>query len=268
GTLHGLMRVRGFTQDDAHIICTPDQIMDEVERLLIFSMEMLKKFGFQEFQIYLSTMPEGAVGEPEDWKLAEESLRTALKKQGFEFDVDEGGGAFYGPKIDIKIKDALGRSWQCTTIQFDFNEPMRFEMEYIGPDNQPHRPLMVHRAIFGSMERFFGTLIEYYAGNFPVWLCPIQVMIIPVGENFEAYAKQVHEKLLKMKIRAEIDFASEKIGYKIREAEMKKIPFMFIVGQKEMDAGSVSVRRHTQGDMGMMNLEEAVKKIRDEIESS
>jgi threonyl-tRNA synthetase len=268
GTLHGLMRVRGFTQDDAHIICTPDQIMEEVERLLIFSMEMLQKFGFKDFQIFLSTMPEGAVGDPADWKLAEESLRKALEKQHFEFDVDEGGGAFYGPKIDIKIKDALKRSWQCTTIQFDFNEPMRFEMEYIGADNQPHRPLMVHRAIFGSMERFFGTLIEYYAGNFPVWLCPVQVMVIPVGENFEVYAREIQAQLLKKQIRTEIDLASEKIGYKIRDAEMKKIPYMLIVGQKEAESNSVSVRRHTHGDMGMIQVEEAIKMIKDEIESS
>ncbi len=268
GTLHGLMRVRGFTQDDAHIICMPEQVNDEVERLLLFSMEILKKFGFKDFQIYLSTKPEGSVGAPEDWTMAENALRKALNAQGFAFEVDEGGGAFYGPKIDIKIKDALNRSWQCTTIQFDFNLPERFKMEYIGPDNQPHRPYMIHRAIFGSMERFFGTLIEFHAGNFPVWMCPTQVMVIPVGENFEAYAKEVQAQLKKLKIRAEIDTASEKIGYKIRDAEMKKIPYMLIVGQKEMESNSVSVRRHTHGDMGMIPVAEAIQKIQEEIESS
>jgi threonyl-tRNA synthetase len=268
GTLHGLMRVRGFTQDDAHIICMPEQVNEEVEKLLLFSMHILKKFGFHEFEIFLSTKPEGSVGDPEDWHMAETALRNALNAQNFAFEVDEGGGAFYGPKIDIKIKDALKRSWQCTTIQFDFNEPMRFGMEYIGTDNQPHRPYMIHRAIFGSLERFFGTLIEFYAGNFPVWLCPIQVKVIPVGENYDAYAKEVLEKLSKLKIRAEIDLASEKIGYKIRDAEMKKIPYMLIVGQKEMESNSVSVRRHTHGDMGMISLDDAIKKIKDEIESS
>jgi threonyl-tRNA synthetase len=191
-----------------------------------------------------------------------------MEKLQIPYEVDCGGGAFYGPKIDIKIKDALQRSWQCTTIQFDFNEPMRFQMEYIGQDNLPHQPYMIHRAILGSMERFFGTLIEYHAGNFPVWLCPVQVMVIPVSENYIEYANEVKAQLKKAKIRASVDPANEKIGYKIRTAEMKKIPYMLIVGQKEMDSGSVSVRRHTQGDLGILPVEEAVKRILSEIENN
>ncbi|RLC55724.1 MAG: threonine--tRNA ligase, partial [Candidatus Cloacimonadota bacterium] len=267
GSLHGLMRVRGFTQDDAHIICTPDQLDNEVEEVIEFSLSILKAFGFKDFEIYLSTMPEKAVGEKADWDKATSSLEKALKKLGIDYDVDEGGGAFYGPKIDIKIKDALNRSWQCSTIQFDFNLPTRFDMEYIGEDNQPHRPFMVHRALLGSMERFFGTLIEYHAGNFPIWLCPTQVKVLPISDNYIDYAKKINTELIKKEIRSEVDFKNEKIGYKIREAEMHKIPYMFIVGQKEMESNSVSVRRHGEGDLGSKNIEEIVKVIHKEIET-
>ncbi|MEA2095217.1 MAG: threonine--tRNA ligase [Candidatus Cloacimonadota bacterium] len=267
GSLHGLMRVRGFTQDDAHIICTPDQLDNEIEEVVEFSLNILKAFGFKDFEIYLSTMPEKAVGEKEDWDKATASLKKALEKLKIDYEVDEGGGAFYGPKIDIKIKDALNRSWQCSTIQFDFNLPSRFEMEYIGEDNQPHRPFMVHRALLGSLERFFGTLIEYHAGNFPIWLCPIQVKVLPISDNYIDYAKKVNGELIKNGIRSEVDFKNEKIGYKIREAEMNKIPYMFIVGQKEMESSSVSVRRHGEGDLGSKNIEEIVEEIQQEIEA-
>ncbi|MCF7793017.1 MAG: threonine--tRNA ligase [Candidatus Cloacimonetes bacterium] len=264
GALHGLMRVRGFTQDDAHIICTPEQLDDEIMNVLKFSIDILKAFGFENMDIYLSTMPEKAVGEKADWDKATSALEKALKAENIDYKVDEGGGAFYGPKIDIKIKDALNRSWQCSTIQFDFNLPERFGMEYIGADNQPHRPFMVHRALLGSMERFFGTLIEYHAGNFPLWLCPVQVEVIPISEHYEEYAREVNSKLKAAGIRSEIDLQNEKIGYKIRAAEMRKIPYMFIVGAKEQESGKVSVRCHGKGDLGSKELAEITAEIKQE----
>jgi threonyl-tRNA synthetase len=265
GALHGLMRVRGFTQDDAHIICTAEQLDAEVENVIHFSIEMLKAFGFEDFQIYLATMPEKAVGEPEKWHKAEKSLQEALDKLQIKYNLDEGGGAFYGPKIDIKIKDALNRSWQCSTIQFDFNLPERFNMEYIGEDNSPHRPYMIHRALLGSIERFFGTLIEYHAGNFPLWLCPVQVKILPISEKFDHFSKQITKELNKQGIRAEMEFRNEKIGYKIREAELQKIPYMFIIGQKEEETKTVSVRKHTTGDLGSFSLMDIIEKLKSEI---
>jgi len=266
GVLHGLMRVRGFTQDDAHIICTAEQVNDEVEKLLEFSMSVLKHFGFENFQIYLSTMPSNPVGEVKDWEMATVSLRSSLEKLNIPYEVDEGGGAFYGPKIDIKIKDALNRSWQCTTIQFDFNLPQRFNMEYIGADNHSHKPYMIHRAIFGSLERFFGTLLEYHAGNMPLWLCPIQVMVMPITDVQIDYAKDINQQFTKNGIRAEVDLRSEKIGYKIREAEMRKIPYMCIIGKKEFEDTSVTLRRHTIGDLGSMSLQEALDKMESELQ--
>jgi len=265
GVLHGLMRVRGFTQDDAHIICGEEQLNEEVEKLLVFSMNMLKHFGFESFQIYLSTMPENPVGEVKDWDMATASLRQSLEKLNLDYDVDEGGGAFYGPKIDIKIKDALNRAWQCTTIQFDFNLPQRFNMEYIGADNQPHRPFMVHRAILGSVERFFGTLLEYHAGNMPLWLCPVQVKVMPITDSQIEYAKQITATFQSTGIRAEVDNRSEKIGYKIREAELHKIPYMCIIGQKEVVEQKVTLRKHTVGDLGSMSLEEAISRFNSEL---
>ena len=262
GVLHGLMRVRGFTQDDAHIICTPEQMDTEVEKLIVFSLDMLRHFGFKDFMIYLSTRPEGSVGEAEDWDSATESLRNSLEKQGLDYKVDEGGGAFYGPKIDIKIKDALGRAWQCTTIQFDFNLPERFNMEYVGADNAPHRPFMIHRAVLGSVERFFATLLEHHAGNLPLWLCPIQIMVIPITDNQLEYAQKLVEKLALLGFRTEIDTRAEKIGYKIRDAEMKKIPYMCVVGKNEEAQNGVTLRQHTVGDLGAMDFDEAVKTIR------
>jgi threonyl-tRNA synthetase len=264
GAMHGLMRVRGFTQDDAHIICTPEQLDDEIMNVLRFSISILKAFEFKDLEIYLSTMPEKAVGEKEDWDKATSALEKALKAEEIDYKIDEGGGAFYGPKIDIKIKDALNRSWQCSTIQFDFNLPERFEMEYIGADNKPHRPFMVHRALLGSLERFFGTLIEYHAGNFPLWLCPVQVEVIPISEHYEEYAKEINVKLKAAGIRSEVDLQNEKIGYKIRGAEMRKIPFMFIVGAKEQESGAVSVRRHGVGDLGSKEIDEIIVEIKQE----
>ena len=265
GVLHGLMRVRGFTQDDAHIICTPDQVSDEVEKLIVFALDMLKHFGFEEFLIYLSTKPEAAVGSDEEWDMATESLRASLNKLGLEFDVDEGGGAFYGPKIDIKIKDAIGRAWQCTTIQFDFNEPERFNMEYIGADNQAHRPIMIHRAILGSVERFFATLLEYHGGNLPLWLMPTQMMILPITDAQIEYAKEIQERMRKEGLRCEVDARNEKIGYKIREAELQKIPFMSIIGKKEAEEGRITLRRHGEGDLGVMDFDEAIQRIKEEL---
>ncbi|MCD4795549.1 MAG: threonine--tRNA ligase [Candidatus Cloacimonetes bacterium] len=266
GSLHGLMRVRGFTQDDAHIICTPEQLEDEIDKVLVFSLDILRAFGFRDFKIYLATMPEKAVGTKEDWEKAALSLKKALDNHDIEYELDEGGGAFYGPKIDIKIKDALNRLWQCSTIQFDFNLPERFNMEYIGEDNQPHRPFMVHRALLGSLERFFGTLIEYHAGNFPLWLCPVQVRVIPISEHYEEYAEKVNNQLKENGIRSEVDHKNEKIGYKIREAEMMKIPYMFIVGAKEKESDTVSVRRHGKGDLGSKEIDEIITEIQKEIE--
>ncbi|MFO8144609.1 MAG: threonine--tRNA ligase [Candidatus Syntrophosphaera sp.] len=263
GVLHGLMRVRGFTQDDAHIICTPDQLEEEVDKLIVFSLEMLRHFGFEDFLIYLSTMPEARVGDPQDWETATESLRKSMEKLGLKYEVDEGGGAFYGPKIDIKIKDAIGRAWQCSTIQFDFNLPERFKMHYIGEDNAQHRPFMIHRAILGSVERFFATLLEYHAGNLPLWLAPVQVKVLPITDAQLDYARKITGELRILGFRCELDNRNEKIGYRIRDAELKKIPFMCVLGKKEEEQGTVTLRQHTVGDLGAMDLEDAVKKIRE-----
>jgi len=263
GVLHGLMRVRGFTQDDAHIICTPDQLEEEVDKLIVFSLDMLRHFGFQDFLIYLSTMPEARVGDPQDWQTATESLRKSMEKLGIDYEVDEGGGAFYGPKIDIKIKDAIGRAWQCSTIQFDFNLPERFKMHYIGEDNAQHRPFMIHRAILGSVERFFATLLEYHAGNLPLWLAPVQVKVLPITDAQLDYARKIIGELRILGFRCELDNRNEKIGYRIRDAELKKIPFMCVLGKKEEEQGTVTLRRHTVGDLGAMGLEEAVNMIRE-----
>jgi len=265
GVLHGLMRVRGFTQDDAHIICTPEQLNEEVEKLINFALDMLKHFGFKEFLIYLSTRPGDCVGDPEEWDTATESLRQSMDKLGLAYEIDEGGGAFYGPKIDIKIKDALGRAWQCTTIQFDFNEPTRFDMTYIGADNAPHRPFMIHRAILGSIERFFATLLEYHSGNLPLWLSPVQLIILPITDNQLEYANKLKEQFLHKGLRCEVDARNEKIGYKIREAETKKIPYMCIVGAQEAEKNILTLRRHQMGDLGAMTFDEALSYLRNEL---
>ncbi|MFZ5948100.1 MAG: threonine--tRNA ligase [Stygiobacter sp.] len=265
GVLHGLLRVRGFTQDDAHIFCTQEQIEDEIIEVIRFSNYMWKSFGFEQLKYYIATKPEKAVGDDALWEKATESLKKACDREGIKYEIDEGGGAFYGPKIDIKIKDALNREWQMSTIQFDFNLPERFDMHYIGEDGKEHRPFMVHRALLGSLERFFGVLIEHYGGAFPTWLAPVQVAVVPVSQVFLDYAKQVADKLKENDIIVELDERNEKIGYKIRDWETKKVPYMLIVGEKEKESNSVSVRRHKAGDQGSINLQDFVIKIKDEI---
>jgi len=257
GVLHGLMRVRGFTQDDAHIICTPEQVEGVIEETFEFAIEMLRVFGFEDFKVYISTKPADAIGSPEQWELAENSLRKAVEKLGFSYEIDQGGGAFYGPKIDIKIKDAIGRLWQCSTIQFDFNLPERFDMEYVGPDNKRHRPYMIHRAIFGSIERFTGILLEHYAGLLPVWLAPIQVRILPVSsEKHLDYAKEVETYLRGKGFRVEVDDREERLSARIRDAELQKVPFVVVVGDKEKETKTLSVRSKREGNLGSMSLEE------------
>ena len=264
GVLHGLLRVRGFTIDDAHIICRPDQVEDEIRGVYAFSMDMLEAFGFEQFDIYLSTRPhEGkAVGEPERWEQTEAALRDALEDRGLPYRIDEGGGAFYGPKIDIKVKDMLGRSWQCTTIQFDFNLPERFDMTYVGDDGARHRPYVVHRALLGSMERFIGCLIEHYVGAFPVWLAPIQVAVIPIADRHADYARTVERRLRETGIRVSVDATSQRMNAKIRDAQLQKIPYMFVIGDREAESDAVSVRLRTEEDLGAMPLDEIVKTIR------
>ncbi|MCK5127181.1 MAG: threonine--tRNA ligase [candidate division Zixibacteria bacterium] len=265
GVLHGLMRVRGFTQDDAHLFVRPEQMEDELIRLIDFSIHMLKSFGFSEFDIYLSTRPEKAIGEVEDWDKAQNGLRKALEFLKLAYEVDEGGGAFYGPKIDIKIKDALGRSWQCSTIQFDFTQPERFDLTYIDSDGERKRPLMIHRALLGSLERFFGTLIEHYAGDFPLWLAPEQARILPVTDRVLEYASELKKKFRAAGLRVELDDRSEKIGYKIRESELSKVPIMIIVGDKEVESKSVSIRRRGLGDLGALDADELLSGMKDEV---
>jgi threonyl-tRNA synthetase len=255
GVLHGLLRVRGFTQDDAHVFCRMDQLDDEVVRVLDFVTMILRTFGFDRYDIYLSTKPEKASGTDAEWEVATAALRKALELRGLPFHVDPGEGVFYGPKIDIKIKDSLDRAWQCSTIQVDFHNPGRFELEYIGEDGKAHRPVMVHRALLGSMERFFGVLIEHYAGAFPLWLAPVQVVVVPVAERHQEYARSVAQKLKAKGLRVTVDDRSEKMGYKIREAQVQKIPYMLVVGDKEAAAGNVSVRHRQAGDLGPADVE-------------
>jgi len=267
GVLHGLMRVRGFTQDDAHIFCRPDQMEQELIRLIDFCIGMLKAFGFNEFDIYLSTRPDKAIGELADWDSAQNGLRKALEFHKLAYEVDEGGGAFYGPKIDIKIKDALGRSWQCSTIQFDFTQPERFDLSYIDSDGERRRPFMIHRALLGSLERFFGTLIEHYAGDFPLWLSPVQVKVLPVTDRAMEYGAELEGKFRSAGVRVELDSRSEKIGHKIREAELMKIPIMLIIGDREVESGQVSVRRRGLGDLGAMDADALLSQMLEEIQT-
>ena len=265
GVLHGLMRVRGFTQDDAHHFVTQEGMEDELVWLLDFCIKLLAAFGFSAYEIFLSTRPEKAIGDPADWTRAEAGLRTVLEKAGLEYQVDEGGGAFYGPKIDIKIKDALNRSWQCSTIQFDFSLPERFDLHYIAADGQQRRPFMIHRALLGSIERFFGVLIEHYTGNFPLWLAPCQVRVLPITDDLNEYAAAVVERLKERDIRVKLDSRSEKIGAKIRDAELLKVPYMFVVGKKEVEIDSVAVRKHGVGDIGVKKIDDAVEMLLEEI---
>ena len=266
GVLHGLMRVRGFTQDDAHIFCRPDQLEDEILKTLDFTLYILKTFGFSEYDIYLSTRPERHVGSPENWEKATNALRLALENKGLKYEIDPGEGVFYGPKIDLKIKDVLGRAWQCTTIQVDFNLPERFDVTYTAEDNKPHQAIMIHRALMGSLERFFGVLIEHYAGAFPVWLSPVQAVIMTITDSQIEYAKGIVELLKKEGIRTESDFRGEKIGFKIREAQLMKTPYMLIIGDKEVKAGAVAVRTRKGEDLGQIKIDVFLNKIKKEIE--
>ncbi len=267
GVRHGLFRVRGFTQDDAHIFCTPEQIVQEVKDTVNFAKAMLGKFGFHDIQAYLSTKPEKAVGDPERWEQATNSLREALEQEGLSYEVDEGGGAFYGPKIDMKIKDALGRPWQLGTVQFDFNLPERFDLTYVGDDGKEHRPYMVHRALLGSIERFFGILIEHYAGAFPLWLAPEQVRILPISDKALAYAKKVQSGLKAAGFRVDVDASPDKLGAKIREATLQKVPYQIVVGPRDEAAEQISVRSRIEGDLGAMKLDDLIAKLSAEIKA-
>lgn len=269
GVLHGLARVRGFTQDDAHIICRPDQLDDEIIRVLNFVINILSRFGFTEYGVYLSTRPKDKyVGTDESWEKATEALRKALESRGLDYKVDEGGGAFYGPKIDVKIKDALGREHQCSTIQVDFNEPERFDITYIGEDGKAHRPIMIHRALLGSLERFFAVLVEHYAGAFPLWLAPVQVVLLPIADRHQEYAYSVAEKLKSLELRVTVDVRNEKTGYKIREAQVQKIPYMLVVGDREVEQGQVSVRARDRGDLGARPVDEFLSDLTKELTGS
>jgi threonyl-tRNA synthetase len=265
GALHGLMRVRGFTQDDAHIFCREDQIESEIIGVLELTLELLNAFGFKDFDINLSTKPEDAVGSDAIWEHATAALRSAIEKKGLEYSVDEGGGAFYGPKIDIKIRDAIGRQWQCSTVQLDFNLPERFDMEYVSESNERKRPIMIHRALFGSLERFFGVLIEHYAGLFPLWLAPVQVAVLTITERQDDYARDVVKALREKGLRVESDLRNEKIGFKIREHTLKRVPYLLVLGDREMETQSVSVRTRSGEDLGSMTLETLSARLGSEV---
>ncbi len=262
GVLHGLMRVRGFTQDDAHLFCRPDQLATEVSRVLEFTTMMLRTFDFTDFEMFLSTRPEKAVGSLEQWDQATLALESALKAGKFDYRLDPGEGVFYGPKIDVKIRDALGRSWQCSTVQIDFNNPERFGLTYIGEDGKTHQPIMIHRALMGSIERFFGILVEHFAGAFPTWLAPVQARVLPISEKLRDYGISVVDQLVQAGCRAESDLRNEKIGLKIRESEKTKVPYMLVVGEREAQANSVSVRKRNGKSLGEMSVTEVVKLIR------
>ncbi|GAB4289754.1 MAG: threonine--tRNA ligase [Myxococcota bacterium] len=261
GVLHGLLRVRGFTQDDAHIFCRPDQLEEEVVRVVEFSHAILRAFGFDKFKAYIATRPPKAVGEPERWEEATKALLKAAERIDLELEWDEGGGAFYGPKIDLKLKDSLKREWQCTTVQFDFNLPERFDINYIGDDNKPHRPYMVHRALLGSIERFFGILVEHYGGAFPAWLAPEQARILTITERQIEKASGLQKKMKALRLRVTLDDSNNKLGYKIRSAETMKVPFMFVMGDRDIEKGGVSIRRYGGEDLGFLEEDKAVELV-------
>ena len=271
GVMHGLLRVRGFTQDDAHVFCTPEQVKDEILGCVDFAMDVLKTFGFKEYVVELSTWDGGESGQyagsPEEWQMAEEGLYSALKEGDIEAKVMPDEAAFYGPKIDIKLVDAIGRPWQLSTVQFDFNLPRRFELEYIAEDGKAHQPVMVHRALWGSVERFFGVLIEHYAGAFPVWLAPVQAIVLPITDAQNEYAQKVVAQLEEAGIRTELDDRSEKVNFKIREAQLQKIPFMLVIGGREAEAGTVSVRHRKEADQGVKPVGEFIDQIQSLIET-
>ncbi len=265
GTLHGLMRVRGFTQDDAHHFCLPENMPEEIDFVLSFSLHILRSFGFTDVKAYLSTKPEKSVGETQRWEDAQNALEAALKRADLPYEVDEGGGAFYGPKIDLKVKDAIGREWQLSTIQFDFNLPERFDLTYVGEDGQLHRPYMIHRALLGSLERFFGILIEHYAGAFPVWLSPVQAMIIPIADRHNGYAQGVLKELKGRGVRLELDERNDRMNAKIRDAQNQKIPYMLVIGDQEMETNTVSLRKRNGDNLGAMPLDQFVELVQQEI---
>lgn len=267
GVLHGLLRVRGFTQDDAHIFCREDQIEEEILRILDFTLFILRTFGFDEYDIYLSTRPEKFVGTLENWDRSTEALKSALEIKGLSYSIDPGEGVFYGPKIDIKVKDSLKRAWQCSTIQVDFNNPERFDLTYRGSDGKDHRPIMIHRALMGSLERFFGILIEHYAGAFPLWLSPVQAAVLTIADRHIDYAREITSKLKKEGIRVELNADNEKIGHKIREATIKKIPYLIIIGDKEIAEGRLSIRRLKGEGIGPLTAEDLIKHLKEEIEA-
>jgi threonyl-tRNA synthetase len=267
GVLHGLTRVRGFTQDDAHIFCRPEQVETEVARALEFVLFMLRTFGFQDFQVNLSTRPEKAVGRDEDWQMATDALRRAITRAGLEYEIDEGGGVFYGPKIDLHIRDALGRAWQCSTVQFDFNLPERFDMAYIGEDGREHRPYMVHRALLGSIERFFAVLLEHYGGALPLWLAPVQAKLIPIADRHVEYCEKVSDEMRAAGLRVEVDVRGERMQAKIRDAQMQKVPYMLIAGDRDAAAEQVSVRTRSGDDLGGLPVYQVIDRMRDEVET-
>ncbi|MEW5876413.1 MAG: threonine--tRNA ligase, partial [Candidatus Zixiibacteriota bacterium] len=264
GVLHGLLRVRGFTQDDAHIFCRRDQVESEIARVLDFCLSIYRAFGFEDMAVYLATRPEKAIGAEEDWTMAEASLRRALEERHMPFHVDEGGGAFYGPKIDLHVKDALGRAWQCGTIQFDFNLPERFDLTYIASDGKKQRPVMVHRALLGSLERFFGILVEHHNGLFPLWLAPEHALVLSVTERAAEYARMVAGRLGDAGLRAQVDDRPEKVGLKIREAEMNRVPYMMIVGDREAESQTVSLRAHGGRDLGSHSIDDVIARLQSE----
>ncbi len=267
GVLHGLMRVRGFTQDDAHLFITPAQLPEEITKVMHFVVGIFRTFGFHEYQIFLSTRPEKSVGSDENWKIGTEALENALKSMDLPYEVDPGEGVFYGPKIDIKVKDSIGRMWQCATIQADFNLPERFDLEFVDADGSRKRPIMLHRALLGSVERFFGVLVEHHMGVFPFWLSPVQAVIIPITQDQEEYAKQVHDQLSKSGFRVQTDARNEKLGYKIREAQMQKVPYMIVLGDQEKQKNELSIRKRTGEQMPNMSLEELTKTWKDQEEN-
>jgi len=265
GTMHGLMRVRGFTQDDAHIFCTEEQIESEILGVLNLAELILSTFGFENYEINLSTRPEKYVGSDAIWEKSTEALKQALNHKGWNYVVDEGGGAFYGPKIDIKIEDAIGRRWQCSTIQLDFNLPDRFKMEYVGEDGVRHQPIMIHRALFGSVERFIGVLIENYAGDFPLWLAPVQAKLIAVSDSQMAYAEEVATKMKAAGLRVQLDYSGDRMAKQIRKAELEKVPVMAVIGAKEVEAGTLSIRSRKNGELGAISVDEAISKMKSAI---
>lgn len=267
GVLHGLLRVRGFTQDDAHIFCLPAQLKDEIKSIIDFVFEAMKVFGFHDLDIKLSTRPEHYIGTEQDWKDATAALEDSLKEKGLTYSINVAEGAFYGPKIDIKLRDALKRKWQCATIQCDFNVPKRFELEYIDSDGKQKQPIMLHRVILGSLERFMGALLEHYGGSLPLWLSPLQVKIIPIKEAFIDYAKEIAQQLIRQGLRIEIDQRSETLQKRIREAEIEKTPYIIVIGDREVKAGSISVRKRTKGDIGTISTQEFIKTLKEEIDN-